>query len=271
MGAVYEAEHVESGELRALKMLLPNAPQAARVAERFRREAQAATLLAHPNIVTVFELVVEENTLYLVMELVRGTPLGELLEAGAIAPRRTLVLVRQVLEALAHAHARGIVHRDLKPDNIMIATVGEPGREYEQVKLLDFGLVKLVGEAAAGADKLTRTGVIAGTPTYIAPEQVLGRPFDAKVDLYALGVVLFEMLTGRAPFRSPDAQTLLRMHVSAPVPTLASAVPGRAWCTPELEHLVARSLAKNPELRFRDADEMTRALEAAFVSLDDRA
>jgi serine/threonine-protein kinase len=267
-GAVYEAEHVETGQPLALKTLLPDVPAAARVAERFRREAHAAPLLDHPNIVRVFDLVVDGNTLCLVMELLHGRPLGELMEAGPIAPRRALVIVRQVLEALAHAHARGVIHRDLKPDNIMIVNAGEPGREHEMVKLLDFGFLKLVGDAAAGSDKLTKTGVVAGTPTYMAPEQVLGRLVDARIDLYSLGVVGFEMLTGRAPFRSPDPQMLMRMHVSAPVPSLAGVAPGQRWCTPALEHLVARALAKDPELRFRDATEMITALDAAFLSLD---
>jgi serine/threonine protein kinase len=268
MGAVYEAECIDTGELVAMKTLLPDAPEAARVAERFHREAHAATLLDHPNIVKVFDLVAEDNTLFLVMELLRGKPLGEIIEAGAIAPRRTLVLVRQVLDALAHAHARGVIHRDLKPDNIMVVTVGDAERERELVKLLDFGLLKLVGDAAFGADKLTHTGIVTGTPTYIAPEQVLGRPIDAKIDLYSLGVILFEMLTGRPPYRSPDPQTLMRMHVSAPLPTIASALPGRPWCTSALEYFVARALVKHPELRFRDAAEMMQALDAAFVSLD---
>ena len=271
MGAVYEAEHVESGRPLAVKMRLPELPNVEEVAARFRREAQAATLLAHPNIVEVIDLVSEHGTLYLVMELVRGRSLGQLLETGPLGPRRSLVIARQVLEALAHAHAQGIIHRDLKPDNLMIVRVGQPPHERELVKLLDFGILKLVGDAAArvgGGDKLTRTGVVFGTPAYLSPEQALGRVIDARADLYALGTVLFEMVSGRPPFRSPDPQTLIRMQVSAPPPSLASIAPGRPWCTPALEALLAGALAKQPEHRFGDATAMIAALDAAFISLD---
>ncbi|HEY5938738.1 MAG TPA: serine/threonine-protein kinase [Kofleriaceae bacterium] len=270
VGAVYEAVHVETSTRRAIKMLLPDLANAAEVAERFKREAMAARLLDHPNIVEVIDLVAEGPDLYLVMELLSGRPLTAILEDGALAPRRALVIGRQILDALAHAHTHGLVHRDLKPANIMLVTLGTPGAEFERVKLLDFGLVKLVGETAAllGDTSLTQTGVVFGTPAYISPEQALGRPVDARSDLYSLGIVLFEMLAGRPPFRSPDPVTLTRMHAAAPVPTLASVAPGRPWCTPALEHLIARALAKKPDDRFATATEMTTALDAAFVSLD---
>lgn len=270
MGAVYEAEHVPSGRLVALKMLLPDLPNAEEVAERFVREAKAASLLDHPNIVEVVDLIPDNDTLYLAMELIRGQSVAGLLESGALKPRRALVITRQVLDGLSHAHHAGLIHRDLKPENLMVTTLGEAGREYERVKILDFGVVKLVGEAAVsvGGDKLTRTGIVFGTPAYIAPEQALGQLVDHRADLYSVGVVLFEMLTGRTPFRSPDRVTLMRMQVSAPIPSLASVAPGRAWWTPRLEHLVRRSLAKQREQRFFDAAEMMTALDAAFLSLD---
>ncbi len=269
-GAVYEAEHVATGDLFAIKVLLPGVGDAARLAERFRREAKAASLLDHPNIVEVLDLVSDGDALYLVMELVRGRPLADLIEAGELTARKSLVIARQVLEALAHAHARGMIHRDIKPENLMLVTLGEPGRAYERVKLLDFGLVKLFGEAAAevGGEKLTQTGLVFGTPAYMAPEQALGRGVDGRADLYAVGIVLFETLTGRKPFRSPDVLTLLRMQTSAPPPTLASVAPGRPWCTPELEQLVGRALMKRAEARFGSAEEMIAALDAAFLSID---
>jgi serine/threonine-protein kinase len=269
-GAVYEAEHVATGDTLAIKVLLPGLDDAARVAERFRREAKAASLLDHPNIVEVLDLVCEGDALYLVMERIHGRSVGDLIEAGEPTARRTLVIARQVLEALAHAHARGMIHRDIKPDNLMLVTVGEPGRAYERVKLLDFGLVKLIGDAAGevGTEKLTQTGLVFGTPAYMAPEQALGRVVDGRADLYSLGVVLFEMLTGRPPFRSPDVLTLMRMQTGAPAPTLSSVAPGRPWCTPALEQLVGRALMKRPDARFASAAEMIVALEAAFVSLD---
>jgi serine/threonine-protein kinase len=255
VAAVYEAVDAGGHEV-AVKMMLPGMP--AEVVERFRREARVAPLLRHPNIVEILELI-EDDDLYLVMELVRGRSVASLIEDALLAVRRTLVIMRQVLEGVGHAHAGGLIHRDLKPANLMVCE--EP---YDRVKVLDFGAVKLL----SGEDRLTQTGMVFGTAAYVSPEQVLGRPLDARADLYALGVVLFEMLTGRLPFRSPDPQSLLRQHVAAPIPTLASAVPGRPWCTPALEHLVRRALDKQPDLRWETAAAMCAGLDAAFHSLD---
>jgi eukaryotic-like serine/threonine-protein kinase len=270
MSAVYEAETVETSESVALKMLLPGLPDAASIAKRFRREARAASLLQHPNIVQVHDLISEGDTLYLVMELLRGKTIGDLLQAGPLRPRRALVFARQILDALAHAHAHGIIHRDLKPDNLMVVSRGEPGLEYEQVKLLDFGVAKVIGDAAAlvGGDKLTTTGLVFGTPAYLSPEQALGRLVDPRTDLYSLGILIFEMLTGRTPFVSPDPVTLMRMQASAPPPTLASVTRGQPWCTPAVEQLVARALSKSPDQRFAHAGEMLAGVGLAFVSLD---
>ncbi|HWO26721.1 MAG TPA: serine/threonine-protein kinase [Kofleriaceae bacterium] len=269
-GAVYEAVQLADGAPLAIKLVLPGGVPPELVAERFRREALAARLLDHPSIVGIRELVEEGGELYIVMELLHGRSVAAELMGGALAARRTLVIARQVLEALAHAHGRGVIHRDLKPDHLFLTQAGAPGREYERVKLIDLGLVELVGPAAAlaGPAPPPPPGVIFGTPAYMAPEQALGEPVDGRADLYALGITIFEMLTGRVPFRSPDLTTLVRMQVSMPAPPLASSARGRPWCTPALEHLVARALAKRPADRFADAAEMTAALEAAFSSLD---
>lgn len=263
-GAVYEAERLPEGTPCAVKVLRPDAPGAALIGPRLRREARAAPLLVHLGLVAIHELVEEQGELHLVMELLRGRSVRAALHGGPLAARRTLVLARQVLGALAHAHAHGAIHRDLKPDHLFLTAEGAPGREYERVKLIDFGLIKLLGEP----DDLTEPGMILGTPGYLPPEQALGQSVDARADLYALGVSLFEMLTGRLPFRSPDTLTLVRMHISAPPPALSQAVPGRPWCTPALEHLVSRALAKRPDDRFADAADMAAALDAAFASID---
>ncbi|MBX3155704.1 MAG: serine/threonine protein kinase [Deltaproteobacteria bacterium] len=270
MAAVFEATHLPTGRAVALKMLRADVPEAAEAVERFRREARLARLLAHPHIVEVLGVVEEGEVSHLVMELVRGSSLAALADRGAVHVRRALVIVRQVLEGLGHAHAAGVIHRDVKPANVMVARVGEPGRERDHAKLLDFGVAKLVGEAAevAGADRLTRTGLVFGTPAYLSPEQGHARPLDGRTDLYALGVVAFELLTGRVPFRSPDPATVVRMHAAAPIPTLASAAPGRPWCTPEVEALVRGALAKRPEDRFADAAAMIAAVERALLSID---
>jgi serine/threonine protein kinase len=269
-GEVYAAVHLPSGRAVAVKTLRPDVPGAGDLVARFRREAMATNLLDHPHIVEMLDLGHEAGHVYMVMELVRGVSLRKALDQGALGARRSLVLARQVLEGLAHAHARGLVHRDLKPENVMLVTEGEPGATFETVKLLDFGLVKLVGDAALdlGSDKLTRTGIVFGTPAYMAPEQALGRPVDGRADLYALGAVLFEMLTGQRPFRGEDPLQVMRAQVAEPAPELGSLAGAQAWCTPALASLVARALAKRPEQRFASAEEMIAALDLAFASLD---
>jgi serine/threonine-protein kinase len=270
MGVVYEAEQLATGRAVALKMLLPGIADTASIAKRFRREANAASLLDHPNIIEVLDLFIEGESLVMVMELVHGTSLATVIARARLATRRSLVIARQVLEALTYAHERGMVHRDLKPENVMLERVGAAGAEYERAKLLDFGLVKLIGDAPneVGTEKLTQTGLVFGTPAYMAPEQVLGRRVDHRVDLYALGVVVFEMLTGAPPFHSADATALMRMQVQTPAPSLASVATGRAWCTRELDYLVGRALAKRADDRFTSARDMTAALDDAFRSLD---
>jgi serine/threonine-protein kinase len=270
VGAVYEATHLPTGRRVAVKTLLPDLPQAAEIVARFRREALATNLLDHPNIVEMLDLGHEAGHVFMAMELVRGVSLRKALDPGALRVRRSLVIARQILEALVHAHAQGLVHRDLKPENVMLTTAGEPGSEYELVKLLDFGLVKLVGEAALdiGADRLTRTGVVFGTPAYMAPEQALGRVVDGRADLYALGVMLFEMLSGRRPFEAADPMALMRLQVAEPAPELRTVTGAQPWHTPLLEGLVRRSLEKRAEARFAGAAEMLAALDAAFTSLD---
>ncbi|HLU67849.1 MAG TPA: serine/threonine-protein kinase [Kofleriaceae bacterium] len=267
MGTVFRATHLRTGRQVAIKVLLPEWAQAGPMAARFEREARAAGFLKHTNLVDVLALGrIPDGPLYLVMELVVGTPLGDLIdEGGALEPGRALRLARQALDGIGFAHAHGFIHRDIKPDNLMIA--GEPGREL--VKVLDFGLVKLVGLAAAelGAEKLTATGMVFGTPVYMAPEQALGRVVDHRADLYALGLVLFEMLTGEPPFYSEQSSAVLRMHAGAPRPRLVDRglAPDRA--TEALEALVARAMAVRPDDRFGSAGEMIAAIDAAAASL----
>jgi serine/threonine protein kinase len=268
MGAVYEVT-TATGAHYAMKVAWSDLDDDGQAARRLAREANTLQLLDHPGIVAVIDVVAERGQLYLVVELVRGRGLAALAAASEVSARRALVLVRQMLDAIEHAHGRGVVHRDLKPDNVLVAAVGAVDDPYDQVKLLDFGLVKLLDAAAAlvGGDRLTRTGVAFGTPAYMAPEQALGRPVDGRADLYAVGVILFELLTGRLPFIADDALTLLRAHVGAPPPRLAEVVAGTPWCSPTLEALVAGALAKSPSDRFATAAAMRACLDDAFVTL----
>jgi serine/threonine protein kinase len=266
-GEVYEAEDLTTGQRVAIKALLPSVRQVPEAVRRFEREARAGELTTHPNIVDVLAVgAFDDGSLYLVMELIRGANVATLLEAGPLHPRRALVIARQTLTGLAHAHARGLVHRDLKPENLMVTRAGRPGAEYDLVKILDFGLVKLVGPAGPG-ERITEMGAVFGSPLYMSPEQALGKPTDARTDLYALGVLLVEMLTGTSPFGGGNASSILRKHVAMPPPTLASLAPGAAWCTPELESVVARGLAKRVEDRFASAADMIAAADAAAMSV----
>jgi len=244
--------------------------------KRFAREANALRLLDHPNLVAAIDVFVESGYLFLVMEKVEGPTLGQLLNrdapAGAkpaktaLSPRRALVTARQILDGAGHAHARHLVHRDIKPDNILMLDMGG----WERVKIIDFGIVKLVGDAAAafGASALTNTGLVVGTPAYMAPEQALGRQIDARTDVYAVGVILFEMLTGRLPFFDHDPLKLMAMHVKTRVPRIDDIAQRAAWATSEMCALVDGALIKDPARRFPSAEVMIQALDDAFYSID---
>jgi serine/threonine-protein kinase len=262
LGEVYRATDTTTNERVAIKTLLPGNHHAEESVRRLEREGIAGGLLDHPNIVAVLALdFLLDGTPFLVMELVAGTDVGAMLRRGALDPSSALAIVRETLDGLAHAHPLGVLHRDLKPENLMITPEG-------RVKILDLGIAKIVGEIAAklGLDTLTETGTVFGTPAYMAPEQALGRPCSPATDLYAVGVILFEMLTGRAPFVATDLHAVLRQHVAVPPPTLVDVIAA-PWCTPALEHVVARALQKVPENRFASASEMRAAVIAAERSL----
>ena len=265
MGGVWEVED-DAGNRYALKCPAMGMTPDPALLKRFAREANALRMIEHPNLVAAIDVFAEAGGLYLVMECVNGENLTKAIDRGPLQPRRALVLARQLLEGLAHAHANGMIHRDLKPDNVMLVEMGG----WERAKIVDWGLVKLIGDAEAlmGGDKLTRTGLVQGTPRYMAPEQALGRLVDGRVDLYALGLILFEMLTRRVPFEHDDPVTMMRMQVKQPAPRLDEVVPGAPWCTSQVVALVAGALAKQPDERFASATVMMRAVDAAFVSLD---
>ncbi len=261
MGGVYEVEDDRGGRF-ALKAPLVDVNPGGEVTRRFAREANALRLLDHPNLVAAVDVFVEAGALFLVMEKVTGRMLGH----APRPARQALVLARQMLDGIGHAHGLGIVHRDLKPENSILVDMGG----WERVKIIDFGLVKLVGDAALafGAAALTRTGLVFGTPAYMAPEQALGRIVDARVDLYAVGVILFELLAGRLPFDDPDPMVVMRLHAKVAPPRLEQLAAGAPWCTPAVVALVDGALHKDPAQRFASAAAMTAALDAAFASID---
>jgi serine/threonine-protein kinase len=275
MAGVYEVED-DAGQRFALKSPIVDVNAAGDATRRFAREANALRLLDHANLVAAVDVFVEAGYLFLVMEKVEGRPLTQALRRdppgggkpvkAALEARRALVLARQILDGVGHAHAHGLVHRDLKPDNILIVDMGG----WERVKIIDFGIVKLVGDAAAafGAAALTNAGLVVGTPPYMAPEQALGRQIDARTDLYAVGIILFEMLTGRLPFYDPDPLKLMGLHVKARPPRIDEASKQAAWATSEVCALVDGALIKDPAHRFPSAQDMMQALDEAFYSID---
>jgi serine/threonine protein kinase len=261
MAGVFEVED-DVGHRYALKSPIQDIVANGDVTRRFAREANVLRMLDHPNCVAAVDVFVEAGRLFLVMEKVVGRSLGAAI-AERLTPRQALVIARQILEGVDHAHARGLVHRDLKPENVLLVSMGG----WERVKIIDFGIVKLVGdaEAAFGAAALTRTGMVSGTPAYMAPEQALGRVVDGRADLYTIGVMLFEMLAGRLPFRDPDPLVVMRLHAKAAPPVLRDLVPS---ATPELVALVDGALVKDPAHRFASAQQMIALLDAAFGSLE---
>ena len=248
MGAVYAAEHTLLGRAAAIKVLLPEYSVNSSVVMRFFNEAKAATAIRHPGIVEIYDFgYTPDGSGYIAMELLEGQSLTGRMRVGALRPAHALTLVRQISGALAAAHAKGIVHRDLKPDNVFIVPDPEvPGGE--RIKLLDFGIAKLM--PAAGGNSTTNTGAVLGTPTYMAPEQCRGVAVDQRVDLYALGCILFEMLTGRPPFTGEGAGDVLAAHIHLPPPAVRATAP---WCPESLERLVAHLLVKDPAHRVSSA------------------
>ena len=247
MATVYLAEDQELGRRIAIKILNAKHASDKQFVERFRREASSAAGLSHPNIVQIYDRGNAEGTYYIAMEVIEGLSLKELIIERGPSPIPVAVnYARQILAALRFAHRNGVVHRDIKPHNVL---VDEEGR----VKVTDFGI------ARAGASEMTEVGSIIGTAQYLSPEQARGAPVDARSDLYSLGVLLYELLTSEAPFNGDTPVEIAMKHLSA-VPEPPSAK--RSEVSPELDSVVLRALAKNPEDRYQSAEEMEADLSA---------
>ncbi|MET7753305.1 Stk1 family PASTA domain-containing Ser/Thr kinase [Streptomyces sp. NPDC005389] len=252
MATVYRAVDTRLDRVLALKVMHPALATDAAFVERFIREAKSVARLSHPNVVGVFDQGAEGAYVYLAMEYVAGCTLRDVLrERGALAPRAALDILEPVLAALGAAHRAGFVHRDMKPENVLI---GDDGR----VKVADFGLVRAVGSATA------TTGSVLGTVSYLAPEQIELGTADTRADVYACGVVLYEMLTGGKPHSGDTPAQVLYQHLSTDVPAPSAAVPGLAV---ELDELVAAATARNPEVRPYDAVALLARLREARAAL----
>jgi eukaryotic-like serine/threonine-protein kinase len=265
MGKVYAAEHVLMQKRLALKALRPELCTLPEFVARFEREALAAANIDHPNIAAATDLgKLPDGSLFLVLELVVGNSLRDVIDKGPMALERALHIARQIAAALTAAHALGIVHRDLKPENV---TLVSKGGDPDFVKVLDFGVAKIpldsdreAGSGPVVAGPLTRVGEVFGTPEYMAPEQALGQPVDGRADLYALGVITYELLAGVRPFGSQSPNGILGQQLAKPVPPFSVRSP-EARVPLRVEQLVMKLLAKELANRFATAEEVVAALD----------
>ncbi|HEU5229220.1 MAG TPA: protein kinase [Ktedonobacteraceae bacterium] len=259
MASVFKTWDHRVERIVAIKVLRSLDKNDQRAVERFRREARAAAALAHPNAVTIYDFVEEVGQYFLVMEYIHGPTLKQLIgQRRQLQAREAIEIAAQVCAVLQVAHARGFIHRDIKPQNIMLAWSGggamggglSDGGVW--VKLTDFGIVRVAEDAG-----LTNSGIVLGTADYLSPEQARGENLTASSDLYSLGVVMFEMLTGRPPFVGPTAVSIAMQHASTNPPQLRQFNQN---IPPAVEQLVLRTLQKEPEDRFNSAVEMQQAL-----------
>lgn len=260
-GEVYRALDRQTDTVVAVKILHPKLSALERIADRFEHEARAAASIDHPAVCRSLDFGrTGEGALYLVMEYVPGRTLQDVLnEVGTLDRGRALLIAEQVCEALEAAHALGVVHRDIKPDNIVLMRPDPEGPEV--VKLLDFGIAKTTASEAAPDAGGPPEGIVFGTPEYMSPEQAAGAPVDRRADLYTLGVVIFEMLTGQLPFLSEDPYELMRMHLGVDAP-LMSEVTGR-FIPRALDTLVWKLLQKERQRRYQSASELRLAISGA--------
>ncbi|HEX6229091.1 MAG TPA: protein kinase, partial [Solirubrobacterales bacterium] len=246
MADVWLADDTHLQRQVALKVLHRRFAQDREFVERFRREAEAAAGLQHPNIVAVFDRGEVDGTYYIAMQLLRGRSLKELIDAG-LTPDHAVALIRQVLEAAGFAHRHGVVHRDLKPQNVIVDDEGK-------ATVTDFGI------ARAGASEITQAGSVMGTPHYLSPEQAQGLDVTSVSDLYSVGVILYEALTGRVPFEADSAVAIAMKQVSHTPQRPSSINP---QLSPALDAVVMRALEKDPGQRFQSAEAFIAALDAA--------
>jgi serine/threonine protein kinase len=251
MAVVYKAWQPSLERFVALKVLPEYFQHDPEFLARFDREAKAAARLSHPNIIIIHDTGTVDGVHYIAMEYVEGGSLRDRLASGPLSLKETQSILAQVASALDYAHDRGLIHRDIKPANILFTSDGRP-------KVSDFGIAR-----ASDATHLTRTGVLMGTPEYMAPEQAEGRPVDHRTDLYALGVLLYEMLTGRAPFQGTTPHATLHAVIYEPPPPPHQIMPG---LSPAVEAVVLKAIAKQPEKRFQLGADMASALARALTA-----
>lgn len=254
MGEVYRAIDLELQRDVAIKCVRPELSDLEEVTKRFRNEARTLAKLSHPNIATVYRFFADNERLFLVMEYIQGTPFGDRLRQQGVPPwQESVSMIRNALHGLGYAHEQGIVHRDIKPGNLMVDQRGT-------VKVLDFGIAHLIG-----GTRLTRAGSVVGTPAYMAPEQILGKSVDPRTDLYSLGIVLYELLSGQLPYQGDSEFELMRSHLEKHPPPLRDLTGSKVPIA--LQNTVETALGKEKGDRFQTAAEFDEALGEA---LEDR-
>jgi len=268
MGIVYLAEHEAIEKRVAVKVLKEQYAQREDVVRRFQQEAKSASRVKHEGVLEVFDFGrTEDGRFFLAMELLDGTDLAHLLDReGVIEPNRAARLSIKMARALGAAHAKGVIHRDMKPENVFVR-LGDDGREH--IKIVDFGIAQLRADGESDTNpeakiqvrrKLTKTGMIFGTPEYMSPEQAAGKNIDARIDVYALGIIMFEMLAGKTPFQGDTFMAILSSHLLKPIPAIADEAPQGFHCSSDFEAIVRRALAKDPAGRFASMQELVDAL-----------
>ncbi|MGH8441981.1 MAG: serine/threonine-protein kinase, partial [Nevskiaceae bacterium] len=242
MADVYEAHDDHLDRTVALKILPVEYSRNPQLVQRFQKEVRAAAKLNHRNIVTVFEVGQQDSWHFFSMRLLTGGDLRHRIQRG-LTPVEALAILRELADAFSHAHARGFVHRDVKPENVMFDEQGFP-------VLTDFGIAK----ALNAETRMTRTGMTMGTPRYLAPEQASGKPVDARADLYSLGVILYEMLTGHPPYDAEESMAVIFKHVTEPIPVMSAEFT-------RFQPLLNRLMAKVPAQRIGSAEELLSAID----------
>ena len=263
-GTIYLAKQVKMDRQVALKVLNPYMSDDPKLVERFRREAKAACNLKDPHTIITYDFdQTPDGVLYLAMEYLRGRTLFEVLEEeGGLSVERTIHILSQCCSSLAEAHDMGIVHRDIKPENIFLEE--RPGH-HDYVKILDFGIAKIVSGDAAQSPALTAAGQTLGTLEYMSPEQLTGKPLDGRSDIYALGILAYEMLTGTLPFESDNPASIISGHLRQQ-PQPPSTVAPEAGIPEALDRIILKMLAKNREERYPDAATLKKELDALIRS-----
>ncbi|HEY8431301.1 MAG TPA: serine/threonine-protein kinase, partial [Sandaracinaceae bacterium] len=255
MGVVYRAKHVVLGKPLAIKVLKADVSRDQEIIARFRQEAQSASAIGSQHIIDISDFgQLEDGSTYFVMELLDGQELTKAIEnERPMPPERVVHIAKQLCEALGAAHERGIVHRDMKPDNVFLV---RRGKDEDFVKVLDFGIAKVGGANS----KLTRAGQVFGTPHYMSPEQCSGQPVDHRTDIYALGVILYEMACGRVPFDADNLMGILTKHIyEQPIPP--HTLPPPINVPAGLEAVILKCLAKHPDARYQSMAEVRADLE----------